>query len=84
MHSKGPGGPSDYIGYTSVTERNDPALAPFEDLTGALVVFTRLGSLGMGFNHTLLARQSHDSSWRPPRDPLRAVALLSVMPASPT
>ena len=39
------------IGYTSVTERNDPALAPFEGLTKAPGVFTRLGSLGMGRNH---------------------------------
>jgi len=52
LHSKGPGGPSDYIGYTSVTGRNDPALAPFEGLTKAPGVFTRLGSLGMGCNHS--------------------------------
>ena len=60
LHSKGPGGPSDYIGYTSVTGRNDPALAPFEGLTGALVVFTRLGSLGMGCNHTQALSGSRD------------------------
>ena len=47
MHSKGLGGPSDYVGYTSVAERNDPALAPFEGLTKA-GVFTRLRGLGMG------------------------------------
>ena len=56
LHSKGPGGPSDYIGYTSVTERNDPALGSFEGLTEALDVFTRLGSLGEARNHTGLFR----------------------------
>lgn len=30
LHSKGPRGPSDYIGYISVTERNDPALVTFD------------------------------------------------------
>ena len=60
MHSKGPRGPSDYIGYTSVTERNDPALAPLEGLTKAPGVFTRLGSLGMGRNHTCTVVQSRE------------------------
>ena len=58
MHSKGPGGPSDYIGYTSVTERNDPALGSFEGLTEALDVFTRLGSLGEARNHSRTIEQS--------------------------
>ena len=53
LHSKGPRGPSDYIGYTSVTGRNDPALAPFEGLTEASSIIISLGSLGIGRNYIL-------------------------------